>query len=144
MWKHFYLSIAKSLALNADPLPQSQVFFSYKNRPILSVIDKSPISVRDHLMLAYDKVNEKTVTERPLTSPQKKALLDDELTTFSYAFECVDNGSLNLIRAAKHARDLGMTNEDIIELIHRINEYWIYPLDATRLQNTIISQINRW
>ena len=144
VWKHFYLSIAKSLALNADPLPQSQVFFSYKNRPILSVIDKSPISVRDHLMLAYDKVNEKTVTERPLTSPQKKALLDDELTTFSYAFECVDNGSLNLIRAAKHARDLGMTNEDIIELIHRINEYWIYPLDATRLQNTIISQINRW
>lgn len=144
IWKHFYTSIAKSLAFNADPLPQSQIFFSYKDRPILSVIDKSPISIRDHLMLAHDKVTEKVPSERPLTSPQKKALLDDELTTFAYAFECTNNGSLNLIRAAKHARDLGMSNPDIIELMHQINDYWVYPLDNTRLQNTIISQIERW
>lgn len=144
VWKHFYLSIANALSLNVDVLPQSQIFFSYKGRTVLSVTDKSPIAIRDHLMLAHDRVNEKATTEKPLTSPQKQALLDDELTTFSYAFECVDNGSLNLIRAAKHARDLGMPKDDIIALMFRINDYWIYPLDTDRLNKTIISQIDRW
>ena len=144
VWKHFYTSIAKSLAFNVDVLPQSQIFYSYRNRTVLSVTDKSPIAVRDHLMLAHDKVNEKAIIEKPLTTPQKRALLDDELTTFSYAFECIENGSLNLIRAAKHARDLGMPKDEIIELMYRISNYWAYPLDETRMQNTIISQIDRW
>ena len=144
VWKHFYMSIAKSLAFTVDVLPQSQIFYSYAGRTILSVTDKSPIAVRDHLMLAHDKVNEKAIMEKPLSNPQKLALLDDELTTFSYAFECTENGSLNLIRAAKHARDLGMPKEEIIELMYRISNYWAYPLDDIRMQNTIISQIDRW
>lgn len=143
VWRHFYTSIAKSLSFTMDSLPQSQIFYSYSNRTVLSVIDKQPVAVRDHLMLAHDKVNEKTV-EKPLTHPQKKALLDDELTTFSYAFECRENGSLNLIKAAKHARDLGMPKDDIIDLMYRINDYWVYPMDLDRLNNTIISQIERW
>lgn len=144
VWKHFYTSVAKSLSFTVDVLPQSQIFYSYANRTVLSVTDKSPIAVRDYLMLAHDRVNEKAATERPLTNPQKLALLDDELTTFSYAFECTENGSLNMIKAARHARDLGMQPDAIIDLMHRINAYWVYPLDATRLQNTIISQISRW
>ena len=75
---------------------------------------------------------------------QKKALLDDELTTFSYAFECKENGSLNMLKAAKHARDLGLPKDEIIELLYRINAYWVYPLDESRLQSTLISQIDRW
>ena len=144
VWKHFYTSIAKSLAFNVDVLPQSQIFYSYAGRTVLSVIDKSPIAVRDHLMLAHDKVNEKAIMEKPLSTPQKQALLDDELTTFNYAFECTENGSLNLIRAAKHARDLGMPKDEIINLMYRISNYWAYPLDDIRMQNTIISQIDRW
>lgn len=144
LWKHFYLSIANSLALKVDPLPQSQIFYSYANREVLSVTDKSPIAVRDHLMFAHDKLTEKSVVEKPLSTPQKRALLDDELTTFSYAFECINNGSLNLIRAAKHARDLGLPKEEIIALMYRISNYWVYPLDPDRLQATIVSQIERW
>lgn len=144
VWKHFYTSVAKSLSFNTDVLPQSQIFYSYANRTVLSVTDKSPVEVRDHLMLAHDRVNEKAATERPLTTPQKQALLDDELETFNYAFNCTTNGSLNMIRAAKHARDLGMPKDEIINLMHRINDYWIYPLDNHRFQNTIISQISRW
>ena len=144
VWKHFYTSIAKSLAFNVDVLPQSQIFYSYAGRTVLSVTDKSPIAIRDHLMLAHDKVNDKAIMEKPLSTPQKLALLDDELTTFSYAFECTENGSLNLIRAAKHARDLGMPKDEIIALMYRISNYWAYPLDDIRMQNTIISQIDRW
>lgn len=144
-WKYFFLSVAESLSLNVDPLPQSQLFFSYSGRDVLSVTDKSPLPVRDHVMLANDKANTKTpVIEKALTNPQKQALLSDELSTFDFAFECTENGSLNLIRAAKYAKDLGMPKEEIIELMHRINDYWMYPMDDTRLQNTIISQIQRW
>lgn len=145
LWKHFYTSIAKSLSFTVDVLPQSQIFYSYADREILSVTDKSPIEVRDHLMLAHDKVTEKpSLTEKALTSSQKLALLDDELTTFSYAFECKENGSLNMLKAAKHARDLGLPKDEIIELLYRINAYWVYPLDESRLQSTLISQIERW
>lgn len=144
VWKYFYTSIAKSLSFTVDVLPQSQIFYSYKGREVLSVTDKNPVAVRDHLMLAHDRVTEKAVTEKPLTTPQKRALLDDELTTFSYAFECRDSGSLNLIKAAKHARDLGMPKDEIIELVYRINDYWAYPMDLDRVNHTIISQIERW
>lgn len=145
LWKHFYTSIAKSLSFTVDVLPQSQIFYSYKNREILSVTDKSPIEVRDHIMLAHDKLADKpTITEKALTPSQRSALLDDELTTFSYAFECKENGSLNMLKAAKHARDLGMPKEEIINLIYRINNYWIYPMDEDRIQNTLVSQIERW
>ena len=143
VWRHFYTSISNSLSFKVDVLPQSQIFYSYAGREILSVTDKHPIAVRDHLMLAHDRVTEKIV-EKPLSTPQKKALLDDELTTFSYAFECKDSGSLNLIKAAKHARDLGMPKDEIIELVYRINEYWVYPMDLDRINKTIISQIDRW
>lgn len=146
VWKHFFLSIANSLALTVDPLPQSQLFFSYSGREVLSVIDKSPLEVRDHLMLAHDKVNSKSaVAEKPLTTPQKQALLNDELTTFSFAFECVNNGSLNLVKAARYAKDLGMTNEEIVALMHRINNYWQYPItDEALFKRTITDPIMRW
>ena len=146
VWKHFFLSIANSLALTVDPLPQSQLFFSYSGREVLSLIDKSPLEVRDHLMLAHDKVNSKSaVAEKPLTTPQKQALLNDELTTFSFAFECVNNGSLNLVKAARYAKDLGMTNEEIVALMHRINNYWQYPItDEALFKRTITDPIMRW
>lgn len=145
VWKNFFLSVADSLSLTVDPLPQSQLFFSYSGRPVLSVTDKSPLEVRDHLMLAHDKANSKSVdVEKPLTTPQKQALLADELTTFAFAFECLDNGGLNLITAAHKAKHLGMPKEEIIQLMYRINSYWTYPMDEVYLQQKVISQIERF
>lgn len=146
VWRHFYKSVSDSLALNVDPLPQSQVFFSYggEGREVLSVTDKSPLEVRDHLMIAHDKTNSKAISEKPLTTPQKQALINDELTTFDFAFECTQNGSLNLITAAHKARYLGMDKEDIISLMFRINDYWDSPMPEDRIQHTIVSQIERW
>ena len=97
-------------------------------------------------MIAHDKVNSKSaVAEKPLTTPQKQALLNDELTTFSFAFECVNNGSLNLVKAARYAKDLGMTNEEIVALMHRINNYWQYPItDEALFKRTITDPIMRW
>ncbi len=141
-WKHFIRSIADFLSLKADPLPKSQIFFSYADRSVLSVMDKSPIEVKEHLLFALSN-EPKTSIPKP-TSNQAKALLSDKLSTFARAFECTENGSLELITAAKYARDLGLSSDEIIDLMHEISEYWDFPMDIARLENTIISQIRRW
>lgn len=143
-WRPFIKSIAESLQLKVDALPKSQIAFSYSGRNILSTIGKSPIEVKEHLLVAT-AVDHKPDLPKP-TSAQARALLADELTTFSYAFECPYNesGSRALIRAAYHARDLGMPIKDITELMYRINDYWDSPMDHSRLDETIISQIKRW
>lgn len=146
VWQYFYLSVADSLSFVVDPLPQSQIFFSYSNRPILSVTDKEPLEVRDHLMLAHDKASSKAaaIAEKPLTTAQQKALINDELVTFENAFMCTENGGLNLIKAARKAKSLGMSNDEVVALLHRINNYWAYPLSDEIMQTKVVNQVLRW
>jgi hypothetical protein len=51
---------------------------------------------------------------------------------------------VSLYRAAKHAKDLGMNKEEVINLIRDINSYWVRPMDITRLENTLVKQIEEW
>lgn len=148
VWKLFYLNVADYLALNVDPLPQSQIFFSYSGREIFSTIDAQPLEVRDYLMAAYEKASEKTLnTINPvLTTAQKKAMINDELTTFNRAFDAaMGDGSRSMIWAARKGYyDLGMSKDEVIALVHRINEYWSSSMDEDRLYRTIIQQIKRF
>ena len=149
VWRNFYLAIATDLALTVDPLPQSQIFYSYweDGRTIYSVIDASPISVRDYLMAAHEAAERAPSTvAKSLSTAQKKTLLADELTTFAKAFQSRDGeGSRNLIWAAKYAYyDLGATKDEVIALLHRINAYWLYPLPEDRFNTTILQQVQRW
>jgi hypothetical protein len=144
LWKPFIGSIAEYLGITADLLPKAQIFFSYAGRKVLSVTDAKPIEVKDHLMLAYGQAESKTDISNT-TDAQKRAMLSDPLTTFEYAFEATPGSrSLALIRAAKHARDLGLSTDELVELMYEINDYWDYPLDDRRIQTTIIDQILRW
>ena len=143
-WKHFYAAVASDLALHIDQLPQSQIFFSYPDRPIYSTLDASPLPVKDYLLISTERVNSKPSTAT-LSTPQRKALLSDPTETFAYAFNApMGAGSRSLIRAALHAKDLGATKDEIITLVTDINEYWDHPLDINRLDNTIIKQISGW
>lgn len=146
VWKYFYQSIADSLGLKADPLPQSQIFYSYSTSAVYSTIDKSPIAVRDFLMIANDRAVTKPTSDKPLTTPQREAAISDPYTTFNYAYECPNDGSgsRKLYQASRQAYDLGMSKEAIIELIHDINDFWISPMPEARLEQTIITQIQRW
>lgn len=144
MWKAFIKSITDFISITADPLPKSQAFFSYAGRNVLSVTNANTIEVRDHLLLAHDSVENK-VEPAKLPKAQQQALLNDPLTTFSYAFEAQPGGrSLSLIRAAKHAKDLGLSNEGIMQLITDINDYWDIPMDTEEIDRTIFSQVRRW
>lgn len=142
-WKHFYLEIANDLALKVDPLPQSQIFFSYADRPVLSLTGAEPLEVRDYVMNAIDKSNAKDFADRSLTNNQRKAQLSDTLETFNYAFNSENGtGSRNMIRAAYHARDLGATRDEAVTLVEDINDYWIQGMPLDRLDK-ILDQVRR-
>lgn len=144
LWKDFMRSVADYLSITADPLPKSQIFFSYQGRNVLSVTTKAPIEVRDHLLFAHGQ-SESKIEPKAIPKTQQKAMLADPLTTFEYAYEAEPGGrSLVLIRAAKHARDLGSTTEDIITLLRAINDYWQFPLPPAEFERTIIAQVSRW
>ena len=141
-WRPFIKSIAESLSLKVDVLPRAQIAFSYSGRTVLSVTDKEPVAVKEHLMLATSVDPKPAPTTH--TAAEKKALLSDPLSTFAYAYECKDGeGSRSLIRAAYHAKDLGLGYDDVVDLITSINEYWDYPLDQKRFEGTILTQIKR-
>lgn len=141
-WKPFIKSISDSLSLSTDILPKSQIYFSYSGRTVLSVTDQNPIEVKEHLLVATS-TEPKAVLPKP-TSAQAKALLADRLTTFSYAFEAGPGERYrSLIRAALHARDLGSTKEQCIELIEEIVAYMNEPPSSKALQS-VLKSINRW
>jgi hypothetical protein len=140
-WKHFYLEIASDLALKVDPLPQSQIFFSYADRPILSVVDASPLEIRTYAMNAKERAATKDLSASTLTSPQKRSMLADPLSTFHYLFDADDGtGSRAMYRAARHAQDLGATYEEISNLLTDANNYWISPMPKDRF-NKILKQV---
>lgn len=141
-WKYFCADIAKDLAIKVDPLPQSQVFFSYAGRNVYSQLEGEPLEVRDYIMNAIDKENNKETDIRVSTS-QARALLEDCINTFNYAFEAPNGqGSRSMVRAAYHAKDLGASREDTVQLITDINDYWYSPMDDQRFDK-LIGQINR-
>lgn len=131
-WKHFYLTIAKDLALNVDPLPQSQIFFSYAGRLVLSNTDALPLEARTYVMHARELEATKPTIER-LSTAQQQALLKDPLNTFSYAFSApMGSGSRSIIRSIYHLKDLGGTLEQAIQLYEDIQEYWEFPFEPNR------------
>lgn len=146
-WRNFYNILADDIGLNVDPVPQSQIFFSYSNgeREIMSQLDGQPIAVRDYLIAAKEKT-QTSPSAKKLTTPQKKAKIQDERNTFARAFDAeAGRGSIRLIWAAKEAfYQLDMPKEEVIELIKRINDYWVSPMSDERLQATILNQIERW
>lgn len=151
VWRNFYTSIAEDLSLTVDHLPQSQIFFSYwekdSTRTVLSVTDATPISVRDYLMKAHEaSENAPSTVAKTLSDAQRKSLIANESVTFAPAFNAADGeGSRKLIWAAKYAYfDLKMEKQEVIDLINRINDYWLYSMPQDRLQITVLNQVLRW
>lgn len=134
-WKHFYLKIADDLGLRADPLPQAQIFYSYGGRTVYSNLEAQPIETRDYLMYAKDMAAEKESQNKVLSTAQKRAQLNDPTTTFEYAFEAkYGEGSRNMYRMMRHAQDLGATQEEVLQLIEDVNDYWENPMPEERME----------
>ena len=126
-------------------MPKSQAIFSYSNREVLSTLNARPLPVKEYLLIAKEIKQNNRQDISNLNEEQKQELINNAFNTFDYAFQAKDGeGSLALYKAARHAKNLGMSCEDVIELIHEINNYWQSPMDENRLQTTILSQIPSW
>ena len=140
-WKAFYSSIADDLALKVDPLPQSQIFFSYANRPVMSVIDAEPLKARKYLMAAHEAVASKQ--PKPISSANAKTKLDDFAVTFDFAMDCENGeGSRQVIRAMYYAKDLGADLDYCLNLYQDIQDYWVAPFPPER-DEAMRAQITR-
>jgi len=134
-WKHFYLKIADDLGLRADPLPQAQIFYSYAGRKVFSNLEASPIETRDYLMFAKEKATDREHQNKVMSTAQKRAQLNDPTTTFEYAFEARHGeGSRSMYRMMRHAQDLGATQEEVLQLLEDVNDYWESPMPDERLE----------
>lgn len=142
-WKYFIESVSDDLGLPIDKLPQSQIFFGYAGREVLSVVDQSPIEIKAHVTYAMAQVAERT-PQKVLTTKEKSAALNAPMTAFEFAFEAPNGqGSRMIYKAAYKSFKLGATAEESIALIHAISDYWDYPLEAHRLA-TIEGQIRNF
>ena len=140
IWKKFVESVASYLALDVDILPKSQIFFGYKGRNVLTNMNGDLVEVKEHLVKATSEESKKHIP----TTKEAKEMLEDQYETFFYAYESKKGTrSTTLIRAVKHAKDLGASMEELIHLVDDINNYWSDPMEEARLETTIKSQIRR-
>ena len=143
-WKQFIQTIVSDLGLKSDPLPKSQIFFSYSTsaKYLLSQLEGNPLEVEPYLKILSNVIQK---SSRELSSKEIGYMLSNPDTTFAKAYNAPDGqGSRKLIWAARYAQELGATKEYILDLVNRINNYWTKPMDKERFENTIIKQIERW
>lgn len=141
-WKHFYAAVASDLALTVDQLPQSQIFFSYPDRPIYSTLDASPLPAKPYLVTSADHVSAKPVVSH-LSPAQRKAILADPVESFSYAYNAPNGtGSRSLIRMAYHLRDLQVPTDEALSLLTEAHDFWDHQMPADRFE-AILTQATR-
>ena len=139
MWKEFMTEIAEELGLIVDILPQSQVYFSFKDRTILKQLDGTTLKTKYLLERAAIRVKDKPKPASSLPAPAKQAQLEDPRETFSYAFEAEQGQrSVLMYRALAHAMDLGADQQYVKSLADEINHYWVEPMNEERLQRTLV------
>ena len=132
-WKHFTQSVGDFLGITIDNLPQSQIFFGYADREVLSVTDGSPVDIKEHVAKAIELASD-TKPPKELTAKEKSAALKTTYATFEFAFNAKHGeGSRSLYRAARKAHELGATTDEVIQIVNDISEYWDYPFPPHRL-----------
>ena len=133
-WRQFVAEVGTFVGVSPDPLPKSQIYFSYAGRDILSTLDGEPLATREHIMRAAEKVNKPTATKK-ISVKEQKSMLDDPLTTFERAYTCIDgSGSRELYTAVLYAKDLGCDLEYATKLLDAISTYWTEPFPTDRLE----------
>lgn len=138
-WIKFIQLIATDLGLVCDKLSKAQIFFSYKDRDILSQLEGETLKTKKYL-------NQLTVLEekKPPTKKEASNMLEDPLTTFDRAYNAKDGeGRRKLIWACRYARELGATREYCKSLLDKITNYWVKPLPEEDLE-AMKRQLDSW
>ena len=142
-WRFFMDEIGNELGLTVDLLPKSQIYFAYTGREVLSELEGEPLQTRELILKAIEKANAKP-TVKKLSTAQQKALLENKMSTFEFAYNAVNGeGSRSLVRAGLYAIDLGASQEAVEMLIHDINNFWVSSMDTDRLEYTVLNYLRR-
>jgi len=132
-WVYFANSVADWLSITIDKLPQSQIFFGYAGRDVLSVTDQNPVAISDHVSIATAEAQELTPVKE-LSKVEKATMIKNPFSTFEAAFNATNGeGSRRLYSAARKAHNLGMSKLQVIKLVEEISEFWESPFPETRM-----------
>ncbi len=141
IWKSLIKSIAKDyiLDIDTDLLPQSQIFYSYKDSEVLYTFNKSNLDLKSYLINALS-----TTYNIKLSDKEKKNLLSNPRATFRYAFDMKEGArNLTFIRLVNHAYDLGMPFEEVTNLIDEVNSYIECSLTNEELNKHIYPHLRK-
>lgn len=139
-WKLFMKEVAKHLGVEIDDLPQSQIYYGFKGREVLT-------NTEGELLEASEII--KRITEpAQIISLVPRAVLNrkwqDRINEFAYAYNVKSGQGLHLalFKAMKHAHDLGFTYEENIGLLDDIIKFiddepragFLVSLESQRMQ----------
>lgn len=135
IWNKLVGQIAKDflLGMQADILPQAQIFFAYKDSIVLMNEIGDTIKIKDYV--SNIKAG-KLLTD--LTPKEKHEKLDNCYATFNYAYH-LNKGSRNkaLIRVINDAFDLNASFEQCFDLVKEINSTFNPPLEDKDFKNVL-------
>jgi hypothetical protein len=138
-WKHFVGLIAFDLGIKCDLLPKAQFYIGWNGREVLSVVDKSSLTVKGYL----DSVaREETKIIKRVSGKEKESLISDSRHTFWYAYEADPGKKRALFKLAMHAYDLGLTFDETLEIINDVKGYWAEEINKVWFEG-FLSQIRR-
>lgn len=117
-WKEFYALVGMYLNLNIDKLPQSQIFYGFSDREVISNNEGDLLPASK--IIPEIKIDIKYATA--VSEAGRAAIWEDRTKEFKYAYDAKSGKGyhLALFRAMRHARDLGFTYNQNMELIDDI------------------------
>lgn len=143
IWKKVMKEISNMLTvnINLDYLPQSQIFYGYKDSLIYKTSDKTNIDIKS----IVERVKKKLEKPKPKDNKTLKKERDDYRNTFYYAFNSTEGQRhLNMIRAINHlVKDLGGNRDEAYSLVNMINEEMNPSLSQKDLERTIYPHIEK-
>ena len=116
-WKEFYSLVGMHLDLNIDKLPQSQIFYGFSDRELISNLEGDMLEASK--IVPEIRVDVKMV--QPASEAKRNAIWEDRESEWRYAYEQKGDGfHFVLFKAMRHAYDLGFSYNTMMELIDDI------------------------
>lgn len=140
LWKSFMEKVAEYLGLKIDLLAQSQIYYGFKGRKVLSQLEGEPLPASE-LMKDLDTKVEEVVK---LTGKARLKAFEDKFNVFSYAYEAEGTTrAVYLFRVFKQAVELGFSKEQVLETIEDISDYHGTDLEFIYKRTGLKRQIER-
>ena len=140
LWKNFMAKVGEHLGLELDLLAKSQIYYGFKGREVLSNLDGDPLPASE-LIKTIDAVPKEV---KRLSVGKVNEAYENRFEIFKYAYEVGgQTGAASMFRAFKHAQDLGMVKQQVLDLLHDVCEYRDTDFDYIMKRTGMMNQINK-